>query len=830
MIESLIFVLPALVLGYIFYSNEVLFKTSQTILIAMALLLILSGLLMVREIFDKFLDLASRMLQNEAGERVQMQIQNNTTELQDISSSFNQLFDRCEKTESLLRQKTLQISIIRDLVHTIRKSRDTQELMDTILDKAMAATNARIGSLCLIEEAQERFLVVSSKGFVREPKKDFYIDMNQSIMRHVVSEKKPMLVENIESDSRIMRTSAAKYESPSFIIMPIFEKQNMMAVLNLSCKDNGGTFDISDEEILGILTNEIGFVLENTRLTYTIEEYLQNIRQGERELSDASNQLRKKMIENELTRGELRKREDKYRLILESIEEGYFEVDLTGNLTFLNDAICVITGYAREELLGMNNRQYTTEETARKMSRIFNEVLQTGKSARVTDYEIFKKDGSAAVLELSTSLMKNEEGRPVGFRSVVRDVTDRLISERERTTLEEQLRQAQKMEAIGTLAGGIAHDFNNMLQVISGYTQLLLMKNNANDSNRKHLEAIELSVQRAGDLIRQLLIFSRKVESTLKPVDLNKEIGHVARLLERTMSKMINIELYLVKDPFKINADPIQLEQILMNLGINAGDAMPDGGNLVFCTENHIVEKSASKSYLDLKPGKYVLLSVKDTGCGIPENIREHIFEPFFTTKERGKGTGLGLAMVYGIVKNHGGHITCTSGVGEGTIFKIYFPAHLPVVKEIFEKEATDLKQNLCGSETILLVDDEPVILDIGHEILTEHGYHTIKASKGEDAVNIYRTQKDMIDLVILDFNMPGMGGQKCLQELLTLNPLAKVIIASGYALKGKVKETLDSGAAGFIAKPYQFRTMLKQIRSVLNQNSSDFFLSANAS
>jgi PAS domain S-box-containing protein len=648
-------------------------------------------------------------------------------------------------------------------------------------------------------------------------------------MRHVVSEKKPLLVENIESDPRIARPRNSSYQSPSFIIMPIFEKQNMTAVLNLSCKIDNSPFTSFDEDILDIMTNQIGFVLENSRLQFTIEEYLQNIQQSERDLSDTSKQLRKKMIENDMTRDELRKREEKYRMILESIEEGYFEVDLTGNLTFINDAVCRITGYDREELLGKNNRQYTTIETAKIMAETFAEVLRTGKPARLNDYEIVKKDGSASVLELSTSLMKNEEGRPVGFRGVVRDVTDRLVADQERMRLEEQLRQAQKMEAIGTLAGGIAHDFNNMLQVISGYTQLLLMKNNGNDSNRKHLEAIELSIQRAGDLIRQLLIFSRKVESSLKPVDLNQEIGHVARLLERTMSKMITIELNLTKDLPKINADPIQLEQILMNLGINAGDAMPDGGKLIFNTEQYTVEKATSKTYLNLKPGNYVLMSVTDTGSGIPDNVKEHIFEPFFTTKERGKGTGLGLAMVYGIVKNHGGHITCYSQVGQGTTFKIYLPAHLPVVKEMSKRKAGEDIQILRGKETILLVDDEPVILDIGHEILTEHGYTVIKARRGEDAIDIYNTKKDQIDLILLDFNMPGIGGHKCLQELLKINPLAKVIIASGYALNGKVKETLDAGAAGFIAKPYQFKNMLKQIRTVLDQNPTSFFLTANA-
>jgi len=375
------------------------------------------------------------------------------------------------------------------------------------------------------------------------------------------------------------------------------------------------------------------------------------------------------------------------------------------------------------------------------------------------------------------------------------------------------------MEAIGTLAGGIAHDFNNALQGISGYAQLLLMKNNQDDTNRKYLEGIERSVGRAGSLIRHLMIFSRKVESTLGPVDLNHEIRNTARLLERTLSKTIKIELYLNENIYRIHADSIQLEQILINLGINARDAMPDSGKLVFSTQNFVVEAGTPWHLPEMRPGRYVLLSVSDTGCGMPKEVQEHIFEPFFTTKAKGKGTGLGLAMVYGIVKNHGAHISCYSRVNQGTQFKIYFPvpespAQLDLVEEIRESE-----QVFRGSETILLVDDEPIILDIGNEVLGQYGYKILKAGGGEAAIELYKTQKNQIDLVILDYNMPGIDGGRCLRELLKINPLAKVIIASGFALNERLRAILDAGAAGFIGKPFQLKEMLQQVRSVLDQN-----------
>ena len=390
----------------------------------------------------------------------------------------------------------------------------------------------------------------------------------------------------------------------------------------------------------------------------------------------------------------------------------------------------------------------------------------------------------------------------------------------EKQKLEAQLLQAQKMEAVGTLAGGIAHDFNNIIQAISGYTQLLLMHKEADDPEYQKLKAIEHSAQRAAELTKQLLTFSRKVESKLRPVDINHEVEQVCKLLERTIPRMIGMETYLAGDLKIVNADPSQLEQIMMNLAINAKDAMPDGGKLVFQTKNVTLDEEHSER-LQIGRRDCVLLSVSDTGCGMDPETVEHIFEPFYTNKEMGKGTGLGLSMVYGIVKNHGGHVTCYSEPDRGSVFRVYFPV---LEAEGREQRAEEKKEEKIagGTETILLVDDDKNLLDLGQDMLGQYGYTTIAAETGEKAVEIYNEiyiiEKRRIDLVILDIGMPGMGGHKCLKKLLGIDPDIKIILSSGYPANGKVKETLESGARDFIGKPYNLKNMLKKVREVLDK------------
>jgi len=523
------------------------------------------------------------------------------------------------------------------------------------------------------------------------------------------------------------------------------------------------------------------------------------------------------ITERKLAEEALRKSEEKYRTVLENIEDGYYEVDLAGNFTFFNDFACRISGRRPDEIMGMNYRKYTDAQNAERLFHTFHQVYQTGISSKAFDLEIIPTAGDRRNVEISVSLIKNEADAPEGFRGIIRDITERKQAEAHQARLESQLQQAQKMEAIGTLAGGVAHDFNNILQAINGYAQLLLMKKAPDDPDYNKLTQLQKSGERAAHLVEQLLTFSRKMEGQRRHVSLNHEIELVAKLLKQTTPKMIERRIDLDEALWPVYADPVHMEQILLNLGSNAADAMPEGGTMAFETRNVFLDAD-SDELPGAAPGPFVRLIVSDTGYGMDDATVQQIFDPFFTTKEVGKGTGLGLASVYGIVKSHGGHILCDSRANQGTVFKIYLPAASE------ETASSEIDHQAAmpegGKETLLVVDDELPVREAATEILQHFGYHVLCAENAEQAIELYRDHHNRVALVILDLSMPGMGGTQCLRELLALNPDAKVIISSGYAANGLAREALSSGACGFIGKPYQAADIARKVRMVLDEGS----------
>ncbi len=386
----------------------------------------------------------------------------------------------------------------------------------------------------------------------------------------------------------------------------------------------------------------------------------------------------------------------------------------------------------------------------------------------------------------------------------------------ERKALEDQLLKAQKIEAVGTLAGGIAHDFNNLLQVIQGCADLGLLNLRSGQTGHSELMEVKKAVKQAAELTTGLLTFSRKVEGKLRPVDLNRELVQISKILERTIPKMIAIDLRLAGDLRSVKADPGQLHQTVMNLAVNARDAMPQGGKLVIETANVHLDPEYCRSHLGAKPGIYVLMSVSDTGCGMDKETQHKVFDPFFTTKAVGKGTGLGLSIVFGIVKSHDAHITCYSEPGVGTSFKIHFPAINEAREDLEEVESDRL---VGGTETILLVDDEDAVRRFGETMLQTFGYSVLTASNGIEALEVFREQQEEISLVILDLIMPKMGGRECLREILKIHPTVKVLIAGGYGADGQIDDALHEGAKTSIRKPYEARELLKTVREVLDGN-----------
>ncbi len=499
---------------------------------------------------------------------------------------------------------------------------------------------------------------------------------------------------------------------------------------------------------------------------------------------------------------------------LEKIVDGSVDIFATANnkgkITYISPRVKEMIGYERDEVLGKASHLFYG--AGKKDYSYIQKTMEVKGQIKDYELEIYKKDGGKIDINLSVSYLTNEKGDIIGTLGVSRDIT-------EKKKMAHQIQHTQKMEAIGTLTGGIAHDFNNILQAISGYTQLLMLDKKQSDSDWEELEAIRDSTFRAKELIKRLLIFSRKEKANFTICDLNKEVMDVSKILGSTLPKMIKMDLYLSNNLKTIRADKVQLEQMLLNLGINARDAMPGGGRLILETCNVDLDDAFCKIHLGALPGRHIQITVSDTGHGMDKSIIERIFEPFFTTKEVGKGTGLGLSMVYGIVKDHGGYISCYSEADQGTTFKIYFPVH--EYEELDYKslqDSKDLGNSISGGdESILFVDDDPDILNIGQNILTSAGYSVIGAKSGEKAIDIYQKLYDRIDLVILDFNMPGMGGRQCLDRIMGINSKAKIIIISGYTEKIFVKKMLGTGVCGFIEKPFQTEDILKKIRMSLD-------------
>ncbi|MGD8241342.1 MAG: response regulator [Desulfobacterales bacterium] len=503
--------------------------------------------------------------------------------------------------------------------------------------------------------------------------------------------------------------------------------------------------------------------------------------------------------------------ETRYRNIIETMEEGYFEIDLKGQLTFINDAFARMAGRTPAEMRGLRTRDYTTADTATRMQHTLHKVYLTGESQRIGSYDVLRPDGQRMVLELSVSQVKTRTGRIVGFRGIARDVSEKLKVAREKQRLESQLHQARKMEAIGTLASGIAHDFNNIMMGILGNTSLMISKLDADHPHFDKLANIEKYVGNGSELTQQLLGFARGGKYNVKPTSLRELVEESAQMFGRT-KKEIRIHKSHLRPTRAVAVDRGQIEQVLLNLFVNAWQAMPGGGDLYLLTED--VELSAGdQTPYKIIPGAYVKLAIMDTGVGMDEATRKRIFEPFFTTKEMGRGSGLGLASAYGIIKNHGGYINVYSEEGRGTTFNLYLPA-------CDHRQAEDdgnSRRIYTGSETILLVDDEDITMDVGEELLEELGYKVLTARNGEDALSIYRRRQARIDMVILDMVMPGMGGGPTYDALKKINPAVKVLLASGYSISGEASRIMKRGCNAFIQKPFNIRQLSEKIRSVLD-------------
>lgn len=512
-----------------------------------------------------------------------------------------------------------------------------------------------------------------------------------------------------------------------------------------------------------------------------------------------------------------RESESNYRLLAENVTDIIWIADLELRFTYISPSVSRVLGYEACEAVGKKMEALltvTSSETAQKMLaeelELENRPDTNKQRSRTLDLELRRKDDSTIWAETKVSLLHGSDGKPTGILGVARDITEKL-------QLQQQLFQAQKMESIGTLAGGIAHDFNNLLGGILGYASLIKTKLSRNHHTFDYAETIEKSASRAAELTAQLLAFARggKYEATV--LNLNTIVGETLEIVTRTFEKSIEIRACLAESLPTVEADPAQLQQVLMNLCVNARDAMPNGGKLTVETRVETVSAADAKAYPAARPGSYVTLSVTDTGCGMDKETEKRIFEPFFTTKEKGKGTGLGLSMVYGVVKNHGGYVRIFTEPGVGSTFKIF----VPVSGKKLTRDTKPKDQPQGGSETVLVVDDEEVIRSLTKDTLESHGYRVLLAEHGLEAIGRYREQNEAIGLVIIDMVMPKMGGRETFLKLKEIDPKVKAILATGYSQDGEANEILDSGVMGFIHKPFQLDELLSKVRAVLDSEEA---------
>ncbi len=493
----------------------------------------------------------------------------------------------------------------------------------------------------------------------------------------------------------------------------------------------------------------------------------------------------------------LRNSEKRYRLILESIEDGYYEVDLKGNFGYINKSMHRIMGYSPEEILGKNYRDYMDDESLNKVFRTFNQVHQTGMAARITDWELAGKEGRRRFIETSISLITDSDGQPTGFRGLCRDVS-------EKRSLEAQLQRSQKMEALGLLAGGVAHDLNNVLSGIVSYPELLLVDLPEGSPLEKPLLTIQQSGKRASEIVQDLLTLARRGVTQTEVLSLNKiateylKSPEHAKLVSHHPS--VRIELQSAVDLMNIRGSAIHLKKTLMNLVSNAAEAQPRGGRISIVLDNRHVDRPL-KGYEDVKAGDYVVLIVEDTGEGITPEDLKHLFEPFYTKKVMGRsGTGLGMAVVWGTVQDHNGYIDIKSELGQGTRFDLYFPVTQDAILQV---ESTTPVEKYTGSgELILVVDDIEEQRDIASGILKRLGYVVVAVPTGEDAVAYIH--HNPVALVILDMIMdPGIDGLDTYKRILEVRPGQKAIITSGFSETERVREVQRLGACQYIKKPY---------------------------
>ncbi|KPA17259.1 two component system sensor histidine kinase, hybrid [Candidatus Magnetomorum sp. HK-1] len=516
----------------------------------------------------------------------------------------------------------------------------------------------------------------------------------------------------------------------------------------------------------------------------------------------------------------LEKSEKKYRRLVEVLREDYFfySHDKSGFFSYISPSIYNVLGYTPEQF-HLNFTTYLTDSEINKKALIKTEQSRKGIKQSTYELEIYHKNGSIHRLEVTEEPIIGNDNQIETIEGIAHDITKRVTAEKELAKFQERLQQSQKMEAIGTLAGGIAHDFNNILMPIFVFTEMIMSKLEKNSKERKNAQSVLLCAQRAKDLVKQILTFSRNNKEEKKKIFLQQQISEALKLLRASIPTTIKIRQSIDKNCSPISANPIQMHQIIMNLCTNAYQAIPNKGIMAISLSEINISSDTDIAKFNLQKGKYLRLEVSDNGIGIEKENLKKIFDPYFTTKPKDKGTGLGLSVIHGIVKDHSGHITVYSEPGQGTTFHVYFPT----IMSKRDKNKSQLSENISGgNEHILLVDDDEIIVKIEKQQLENLGYQVTALTCSLKAAEIFQKAPQKFDLIITDMTMPNNTGAELSQELLKVRPSIPIILCTGFSDLIDREEALSLGVKEYLMKPFGKNEMARVVRKVLDNSKSD--------
>jgi two-component system cell cycle sensor histidine kinase/response regulator CckA len=639
-------------------------------------------------------------------------------------------------------------------------------------------------SIWLIEEGTEELVCKQAAGTYGETLVGWRLASGEGLAGWVARHGKSLIAPETSDDERHYKEVDLLIgrDMRSILSVPLRVKGDVIGVLQV-VDSQTERFNKKHLALIEPLAGSAAIAIENARLYEKAQQEILIRQQAEEALRESEN---------------------KYRTVLEANPDSVIVYDKTGKVTYLNPTFTNVFGWTLEECLGKRMDMFIPEKDRSETHEMIKKLL-AGENLLAIQTHQNTKSGDVIPVSISSAIFYDSEYQPAGSVVNLRDI-------REQKKLETQIHQAQKMEAIGTLAGGIAHDYNNLLMAILGNTSLMAFDLRSDHPHYERLKNIEKYVQSGADLTKQLLGLAKGGKYEVKPIDINDVMRKSSEMFNRT-KKEIRIHSNYQKDLWRVEADTSQIEQVLLNLYVNASQAMPEGGELYLQTENVTLDDSYTR-YLSLKGGNYVKISVTDTGTGMDDNIKKRIFDPFFTTKDIGRGTGLGLASAYGIVKNHRGIINVYSEIDKGSAFNIFLPASTKEVKQDMLMNQKSLK----GTGTILIVDDEDMIIDVCSQILASLGYMPLLARSGKEAIDVYQRNRDRIVMVILDMIMPGMGGGETYDRLKKIDSEIRVLLSSGYSLDGQASEIIDRGCNGFIQKPFNVIQLSRKIKEVLGK------------